>query len=566
METRRLSECLEATHGIIHANLFQFSPIFRLPPELLTTIFVYLRRVSINAYPSDRKGSCAPWMVVTEVCRHWRDIAHESVILWSRIPCYYSRPIIRKCLKLSRSAPLVFIHGCRSSDEIHPSLKDPAVVSRLRCLDVDMSVPNSSLQESCFLLSSGAPLLESLAINLNRYHLQNEPRYLDNLWARTMPRLRNLSFRECEVNLTSPLLTDLTILEIRNPQPKLNGMEFLSALRGLPSLISLRVASLFQLPEDYQVNPNYTPISAQELPVVELPSVKVLSIYGSCYAQDLDLLSRLSFPPTTILLFSSGYPFHHRSPIAAVSDFLQVHASARLYFGAFTPTKVELMTFFGRLKLNLMYDQKTLCAFKLDSGGDTRYQRHEITSGPDLDEILSYLSFPTLSYFSTSCYVVPSAWPGISSRLPGLKHLSIEGICRLEVETLFETLIDDSQTRSLGSWTPIFPSLRTLHLQDIAVDDKFKENLVQALRDRKEAGSGLEKIGVDGCDRIEDAFLDSLGVVEGLTATRCVCDDLSEDERDLYNQFAEELDEGEISRSDVNLWYYVHSYMQDVDM
>ncbi|TFK67944.1 hypothetical protein BDN72DRAFT_842438 [Pluteus cervinus] len=569
METEGPLERPDTTHRSTHENHFpRSSPTHRLPPEILTTIFIYFRRIAFDDYPPDSQEHCAPWMVVTEVCSHWRNVAHESTILWSHIPRSYTRRIIERCLKFSKSAPLVVkIHGCMTSDQIHPSLMDPGVISRLRCLDLNLYRLDSAscLEELCSHLSSAAPSLESLSIDLNQFRVQSGPRYLDEIWARAIPRLRNLSLRACDVNLSSPLLTNLTILEIRNPEPKLNGVELISTLHGLPSLMSLQMSDVLRLPENYKIDPSYTPIFKME--VVELPSLRLLSIHGFCYAQDLDLLSCLSFPSTTTVLFSSGYPFHHPSPITAVSDLLKIHASARLDFGAFTPTKIELMTFCGRLKLNLVDDRKTLCAFKLDSDGeDTRYERHEISPDPDLDEMLPYLSFPTITHFSTSWDVIPSAWPIISSALPRVKTLSVEGMCRPEVATIFKTLINDSQTRSSSPWMPIFPRLQTLHLQDITIDDECKEQLVRVLQDRKGVGSGLEKIGVDGCDQIDDEFLDCLGVVEGLSVTRCRCDGMTEEERDLEMNFAEDLDRGEISCSDVDPRYHVRRYMEDDDM
>ncbi|TFK62000.1 hypothetical protein BDN72DRAFT_863182, partial [Pluteus cervinus] len=334
----------------------------------------------VNDYPPNSWEHCAPWIVVTEICHHWRDVALESTILWSHIPRSYSKRIIERCLKVSKSAPLVVnIHGCMTRDQIYPSFKDPEVISRLRCLEIRLSDPDSSFQELCSLLSSTAPLLESLSIELSWMDVQNE-----------------------------------------------------------------------------------------------------------------------------------------HSPIVAVSDFLKVHVSARLDFGAFTPTKVEFMTFCGRLKLNLVDGRKTL------------------------------------------------SWPIISSTFPGLERLSIEGVRWAKGATLFRALIEDSQTRSSSPWIPIFPRLLALHLQDITIDDECKEKLVRVLQDRKEVGSALEKIGADGCDQIDDKFLDLLGVVEGLSVTRCRCDGMTEEERDLYMDFAEDLDGGELMCSDPR--YHVRSYMEDDDM
>ncbi|TFK67932.1 hypothetical protein BDN72DRAFT_68156 [Pluteus cervinus] len=560
MGTEDPTEWSKATHGIAYGNaLCQFSPIHihQLPPELLTKIFIDLRRIWVNNHPQDTRHIPAPWVIVMEVYRRWRDIAHESPLLWSYIPASYSRCILEKCLDLSKSAPLVVHLAERmTSSQVYLLLKEAA--PRLRCLKVVLSDDEDSLPGFRSLLSSPAPLLGSLSIELWMYGKERMPDWMEGLFAGNTPRLRHLSLQGRQVR--APFLKNLTILEIMHPYPKLNGTVLLSALHHLPDLISLRMVQTLQRPEDHIRTPaySYTPIP-EIAGVVVMSSLKLLSIYGGCYIKDLDFLSHLSYPSTTTLLFSSASPVHHRSPIAAITDFLKINASTRQDFGAFTPTKIEFMLFYRRLKLNLMDNHKTLCALKLGKYS----HRLDVSCTPDLDRLLPYLSFPTITHFSMGCYTTPSAWPVISSHFPGLKHLAVESMHKSEVATIFKARIEDSRTEP--SRTPIFPNIRTLHIKNGFLDDDCKEKLVQALRDRKKASCGLEKIGVDECDQIDDEFVTSLGLVEGLSVIRCVCDH-RDPEDDRYVQYADENDQGEIFRSDVDERYYVHSYMKDDDM
>ncbi|TFK67962.1 hypothetical protein BDN72DRAFT_898555 [Pluteus cervinus] len=532
MAARQLSEPLEALENVFQASSEESDPpIHHLPPELLTRVFICFRRIGLNDYPPDRKKKPVPWMVILEVCRNWRDTALESPMLWSYIPRSYPGPIVERCLRLSNSAPLVVhINMCTTKNQIY--LKE--AISQFRSLKV--SLFKTDFQELSFLRSSPAPLLESLSIDMLG-HSRNGRFVLDNICAGITPQLRNLALQGCGVNLSSSFLTNLSILDIRNPTQRISGTAFLSVLRGLPSLVSLRMCRTLQLPEDQA---RYAQIPHTK--IVELPSLRLLSFYGLYYIQDLDFLSHLSFPSTTTLLFASGYPDHHRSPIAALSDFLKVHASVRQNFEQFTPTKVILNTLYGRLKLDLMNDNKTLCAFKLDSR-PTR-ERHQLQCGPDLDELLSYLSFPSITHLSTSFYVAPSAWPVISPIFPELNQLSVEGMSPNEVATILSAIIEDFQTKSDFLWVPILPHLQTLHLMHVVVDDNCKEHLVKALRGRIAASSGLEKMGIDECDQMDDNFVRSLSAVEGLNAIRRMCDGADEERKALRRKFAYSLDTG----------------------
>ncbi|TFK61999.1 hypothetical protein BDN72DRAFT_777649, partial [Pluteus cervinus] len=79
--------------------------IHHLPPELLAKIFLYLQRLWPSAHFSYSLEEQEPWMVVTKICRHWRDVAHESPELWTYIP-HSSPKLVERWLRLSKSVPI----------------------------------------------------------------------------------------------------------------------------------------------------------------------------------------------------------------------------------------------------------------------------------------------------------------------------------------------------------------------------------------------------------------------------------------------------------------------------
>ena len=65
----------------VRAQMKARSPVMRLPPELLLRVFLYVQRGHAPIY----QGYSSDWVVVTRICRYWREVALDSESLWSRI-------------------------------------------------------------------------------------------------------------------------------------------------------------------------------------------------------------------------------------------------------------------------------------------------------------------------------------------------------------------------------------------------------------------------------------------------------------------------------------------------
>ncbi|TFK67943.1 hypothetical protein BDN72DRAFT_842437 [Pluteus cervinus] len=511
MESRILNKhlaCSEDVTNIAQAN----TPIHRLPPELLATVFLLQKTFY---WPN---GTRIPWLTVSQVCRRWMDVAYETATLWSSISISRHLPphIVEKSLQLSKSAPLdIKLHMFEDEQQMNPPLED--AVCRIRCFRAVISVHNWEILRTLF--TSPAPLLESLSLHLTQPYHNNYYRRLDDLFSGITQQLRYLSVSGCAVDFGSSFLANLTILEISNPKPQLGALDLLAALHKLPRLKSLRVSNVFQ--SDMEDNPIHMPIP-RSTKVVKLSSLGLLSIYGLSYAQDLDFLSYLSFPSTTILLFSSGYPHEYHDPLVAISDFWKIHASARQNFGNFAPTRIDLSPLYGRLKLDIWDNQKLLCAFKLDNYADDEEEaRYVISDDPEIKELFSRLSFLSVTEFSTNCYVSPFAWPIISSSFPNLQCLSVEEVT--EEATVIQAIIDDYKSKSslLPNLKPIFPRLRSLSIAKAQFDDDCKKCLIQALKCQKARSSSLNYLKLDECFGVDEKLVVSLREVEGLDVDWC---------------------------------------------
>ncbi|KAI0035258.1 hypothetical protein K488DRAFT_43652, partial [Vararia minispora EC-137] len=67
-----------------------FIPVSRLPPEILTRIFLELALISPPKHAhspsvSSRKHESLGWIVVTQVCARWRHVACACSSLWTLI-------------------------------------------------------------------------------------------------------------------------------------------------------------------------------------------------------------------------------------------------------------------------------------------------------------------------------------------------------------------------------------------------------------------------------------------------------------------------------------------------
>ncbi|KAI0051988.1 hypothetical protein FA95DRAFT_1451575, partial [Auriscalpium vulgare] len=85
--------------------------IVRLPPEILTIIFMHVSPPEVRCDWADRvwvDESLADigWIAITHVCRRWRQVAIGYPLLWTNIDFSYGRAWTQAFLSRARSAPL----------------------------------------------------------------------------------------------------------------------------------------------------------------------------------------------------------------------------------------------------------------------------------------------------------------------------------------------------------------------------------------------------------------------------------------------------------------------------
>ncbi|TFK67961.1 hypothetical protein BDN72DRAFT_898554 [Pluteus cervinus] len=303
--------------------------------------------------------------------------------------------------------------------------------------------------------------------------------------------------------------------------------------------------------------------------VIILPSLRSLSITGTLLAQDLDILSHLSFPATTTLQFYSETKTD--TAITALSNLLTVHKASRNWeLSPSTMFNVELGLCCNVLHITINPEgprrgRKFLVEFHVV--GEWRGTIDQIHDGPATAAIFSALPLDFIASFKTDCNISPSAWATIFGPLPNLKHITAAGSSAVNV---LSAITDDFNARfpaALGSnsvsttrkrkkakgkgsgrrkivpmepmpssqmidWEPIFPVLEKITLFN-TVFAASSANLLEALRERKGFGTVIKTISFNSDQNID------VGTKEALREVGTALWDgyglLSSWLRDLYN-------------------------------
>ena len=281
-----LSEASSAVRGLLNAA----TSINSLPPELLARIF--------TEYATDefRHGPCSfhPFRMpspraavrLSEVCKHWRDVALSTARLWSGITCGgRNQTPFNRYLHLSRSSALrVIVNG--DVETVGELFRDqPSRVRHLLLLDISDNWARR--RDPRDLLSVVAPDLLSCTLDIRMWPRGGLPEHSYSLFAGNARDLCELVIHNTTVIPMDgfPSLTHLMLTEIA----------------GIPSLPHL-LALLGRCPRLEEVCFQSTRETAR-LPStppspVALPHLRRISLY---IRHSLWLVSRIIVPPTCLV-------------------------------------------------------------------------------------------------------------------------------------------------------------------------------------------------------------------------------------------------------------------------
>lgn len=221
-----------------HHNML--SAISRLPPEILSTVFVWVVGDIVWPY-----GYIRQLRLITHVCSHWRHISLEYPTLWTRIHSEYPQMAF-EMLQRSKMAPLIVVLNINHG---YSKLVSRTMEQMFRIRNLSLSQCgeyfNSAVEQKVIgcLGSGAAPVLETLRVY---FSLAIPGKILPETLLGNPHRLRSLRLYNCGLRWNSPFLHKLTSLDIHitPPVPQVSTAELLSALANIPNLESLRLSAV----------------------------------------------------------------------------------------------------------------------------------------------------------------------------------------------------------------------------------------------------------------------------------------------------------------------------------
>ncbi|KAJ2965273.1 hypothetical protein NUW54_g14174 [Trametes sanguinea] len=153
----------------LKGRLNNMTTVARLPPELLSEIFLHLAETSYSEVGSSYRPAYAharfyAWISVTHVCRTWRTVALSTPRLWGYIVLTRSS-IVEDVLARSKKAPLrITGHLMSSHDEKAKMLKNIMQESS-RIQELRLSAPASSFRDLFPKMVEPANILETVVLS-----------------------------------------------------------------------------------------------------------------------------------------------------------------------------------------------------------------------------------------------------------------------------------------------------------------------------------------------------------------------------------------------------------------
>ncbi|TFY65839.1 hypothetical protein EVG20_g5253 [Dentipellis fragilis] len=460
-------------------------PIHRLPPDILFKIF-HVIATQDSTYrevktASGKKESryCAPLDVykLTHVCRHWKDVALQFPLLWTNIPLHKAK-WASEFLRRSQGAPLSLSLETSSTDLSPAVLATLSETQRLQHLSLKGPV-NVALQR----LSTPAPVLESFTVHFTPiYHYgydNTEPIIEPDIFAQDAPKLRRIVARGVGFPWNSPILNNLTHLEVHNdsakssspsdrrkPRQRPSVVGFFDALRRMPNLTTLI------LHNSIPTFPAGTAVLPGAEATVRLPSVTYLSLGGPL----LDC--------------------------ALIAQQLSVHADASLAYECYMDNRAwstydlavkDIAKWSSRPYLSLSWEH---------ARSDRSYSETESVISSEIETLFRVIPIDTVRVLAGSLdshLLSPDSWHETWGRATAVEKVHVSGTEELEsfLEAWTKPISDDTPDQYL------FPRLKKLAIDTANFRDEDSEidhkDLMMGIKDRKHLGLPLDEVSIRYC-------------------------------------------------------------------
>lgn len=260
------------------------APIFCLPPEVLSRVFV------LASYVPGVYGNYPPplaWVKVSHICRYWSDVSRNNPLLWANIPPL-SPKWTTELLERSKNLSLIVRFHQYHAYAYPPHYKSLNIALKSIERITDLSIGINHRHTHYLYLEQPAPILESFELVLNHGSSTIFP--MGELFAGFAPSLRHLSLAAGCFDLKSKLFQGLTLLKLNeiNIGSHMHTPEFALFLQSIPNLEELHLhGAIPDLFPDTRTLPKVED-------VVHLPSLKKLVLAESPSATCANFLNHVS--------------------------------------------------------------------------------------------------------------------------------------------------------------------------------------------------------------------------------------------------------------------------------
>ncbi|KAG2032275.1 hypothetical protein BDR03DRAFT_970603 [Suillus americanus] len=459
-----------AALSALHSRKNTLASIF--PPEILVTIFTYI--VEENIYTDiPRRGGAPTPMIVTHICRHWRQVALECPSLCTFIDCL-SAPWVPIMLERSKEAALVVTY-------VLELCTLPTVVDRV--LDCLSSQPAPLLQIFNYtVLGSYDPRISVRPIS-------------DTIFQGRAPLLRSVELEECAFLLTSRTLSGLETLDMRqiDSSPHLTLSQLLSALRRMPDLKLLVLWLSSRISEDTEL--------FSKVPFTRL---RRISLDGAIQTA-VSLFSHIVFPADARI---GLYLTEIESPQRFSDLFSAIHKDLD---ESFPIIRSLCASFHDTVALRFSTSLANI------PNSDIRFCiQFEYSGNPAIIfvicRMIPHCKIQNLS-IPTSFDLSQNFWRGGSAHLPELESIYLS----------WTPIADFILALMTAGMSIVYPLLCTLELEHIDFGCDELEDLREIARMRAKCGFGIQKLRLTGCMNVSEVNMQLLeGVIADVVWDRCV--------------------------------------------
>jgi len=263
-------------------------PICKVPSEVVCKVFL---EVMHSKFETSRKAP--PWIDITHICRHLREIALTCPLLWSR-PVFHCNPALTD-LMIARSgtAPLIIDLGHPNSLKSDVLAKVFTLYPRIRTLEATTTLfgPIIALPVRKLSQMPPSPILETLRLRAPNPYQQEEvsQRFSDTLTC--CSSLKSIVIEQCLFDWTAiPAPPALEYLKLHNSRgSRLSSVqELVNTLGSLSNLKDINLTDIL---------PFETRQTSHKQPVL-LPSVRRLTLADNRVDAIIAFLSLIQVPPS----------------------------------------------------------------------------------------------------------------------------------------------------------------------------------------------------------------------------------------------------------------------------